>query len=639
MIKPSFSFKYNGVPFDELEKEITELPGGFRVVLADGLTVDCRAEYFEEYGVTRWVNYFSNPTDHPSGKISELYDCDITVPFDPDPPVTRKNRQATWEPETFRIVKTTGSHAKENDFSTREERLWEGQESRAFCYMGHGGAENFPFFDLTRGGRGVLVAIGWTGQWHARFSRTHDACRIVFGIEFANFYMKPGESFRTASATVLEYGDGQDNAHNTWRRYIKNVVSPVGKPGKPAELPFSGIFWGGIPSDEMVRRWEGIVKENLPLDTCWIDAGWYEPLRSTTTASQSAEWPLVGTWQINSFYHPDNYRNLIDYLKAHDRKFLVWFEPERIKKTVGTWTRYLTRSDKNDDDSVVIALNDDRVLDEVTEKIGAVIELLQLDWYRQDFNISPLEFWLHEDEPDRGGVTEIKYINNLYKFWDRLLERFPHLMIDDCAGGGHRIDIEMLSRSVPLWRSDYQCMWDCVPEANQMQNTCAAWWLPWSGIGYGPTLGDLYSFRSAYTGGIAIRSWEHVDPEWSFENAPVPFDWARKYFNEYLEVRRYFSEDFYALIPNSKENTSWCAQQYHDPADGSGIILAFRRARSPFSVLHSKPKGFLPNERYEFTDRDTGIKFTRTGRELLSEGLDLTINEQRKSLLLQYRKV
>ena len=113
------------------------------------------------------------------------------------------------------------------------------------------------------------------------------------------------------------------------------------------------------------------MKENLPLDTCWIDAGWYEPLRSTTTASQSAEWPLVGTWQINSFYHPDNYRNLIDYLKAHDRKFLVWFEPERIKKTVGIWTRYLTRSDKNDDDSVVIALNDDRVLDEVTEKIGA----------------------------------------------------------------------------------------------------------------------------------------------------------------------------------------------------------------------------------------------------------------------------
>ncbi|MBR7077276.1 MAG: hypothetical protein IKI41_00855, partial [Clostridia bacterium] len=71
MIKPSFSFKYDGVPFDELEKQITELPDGYRVVLADGLTVDCKAEYHEKYGVTRWVNYFSNPTGHPSGQISE----------------------------------------------------------------------------------------------------------------------------------------------------------------------------------------------------------------------------------------------------------------------------------------------------------------------------------------------------------------------------------------------------------------------------------------------------------------------------------------------------------------------------------------------------------------------------------------
>ena len=104
-------------------------------------------------------------------------------------------------------------------------------------------------------------------------------------------------------------------------------------------------------------------------------------------------------------------------------------------------------------------------------------------------------------------------------------------------------------------------------------------------------------------------------------------------------MRRYFSEDFYPLIPNSKENTSWNATQYHDPADGSGIILAFRRARSPFSELHSRPKGFLPDASYEFTDRDTGIKFTRTGRELLENGLDLVIDEPRKSMLLEYKKV
>jgi alpha-galactosidase len=639
MIKPSFSFKYNGIPFNELEKQILNTENGYKVVLPDGLTVECKADFYDKYGVTHWVNYWSNPTDHPSGQISEIYDCDITVPFDPDPPVTRKNRQATWEPETFRIVKTTGANVKEDDLSTREEGLWAGQESESHCAVGRSALETFPFFDITRQGKGVLVAVGWTGQWKARFFRNADSCRIVFGIEHANFYMKPGESLRTASATVLEYSDGQENAHNAWRRYIKDIVSPIGKPGRPATPPFAGLFWGGVPSAEMVRRWEGIVSEKLPLDTCWIDAGWYEPLRSMTTADQSADWPKVGTWKINEFYHPDRYQNLIRYLKDHGKKFLVWFEPERLKRSIDIWTKYLLQSDDSQDDSVIIALNDDEVLEALTKKIGDVIEELQLDWYRQDYNISPLKFWLHEDEENRSGITEIKYITNLYKFWDNLLERFPHLMIDDCAGGGQRIDIEMLSRSVPLWRSDYQCMWDCVPEANQMQNTCASWWMPWSGIGYGPKLGDTYSFRSAYTGGIAMRPWEHVDPEWQFENAEVPFEWARTYFNEYVSIRRYFGEDFYALIPNSKENTSWNAQQYHDPEEQSGIILAFRRARSPFSVLHSRPKGFLPDAEYEFTDADSGTRFVRKGSDLLDKGLDLCLDTPRSSMLLRYKKL
>ncbi|MBR0159230.1 MAG: alpha-galactosidase [Clostridia bacterium] len=639
MIRPSFSFKYNGVPFDALEKQILPTETGYKVVLADGLCVECKADFHEKYGVTHWVNYWSNPTDHPSGQISDLYDCDITVPFEPDPPVTRKNRQATWEPETFRVIKTVGANVKEDDLSTTAVRLWEGQETESHCAYGRSGFENFPFFDLVRKDKGVLVAVGWTGQWQARFFRSHDACRVVFGIQHANFYMKPGESFRTASATVLEYSDGQENAHNAWRRYIKDVISPVGKPGRAATPPFSGLFWGGIPSAEMVKRWEGIVREELPLDTCWIDAGWYEPLRSMTTATQSADWPQVGTWQINEFYHPDRYKNLISFLKEHGKKFLVWFEPERMRKSVVIWTKYLKRTDEDKDDNVLIALNDDQVLEEVTKKIGDVVEELELDWYRQDSNIMLLEYWLHEDEENRSGITEIKYITNLYRFWDNLLARFPHLMIDNCAGGGHRIDIEMLSRSVPLWRSDYQCMWDCLPEANQMQNTCAAWWMPWSGIGYGPKLGDTYSFRSAYTGGIAVRTWEHVDPEWNFENAVVDYDWARKYFNEYLEIRRYFGEDFYALIPNSKENTSWNAQQYHDPEDQSGIILAFRRARSPFAVLSARPRGFLPEATYEFTDRDTGESFVRSGKELLEQGLELRIDGQRESKLLQYRKV
>lgn len=85
------------------------------------------------------------------------------------------------------------------------------------------------------------------------------------------------------------------------------------------------------------------------------------------------------------------------------------------------------------------------------------------------------------DADDRKGITEIKHIMGLYRLWDALLERFPHLIIDNCASGGRRIDIETLRRSVPLWRSDAQCSANYPPEWAQVHNMTFSVWMPYSG--------------------------------------------------------------------------------------------------------------------------------------------------------------
>ncbi len=85
------------------------------------------------------------------------------------------------------------------------------------------------------------------------------------------------------------------------------------------------------------------------------------------------------------------------------------------------------------------------------------ISELKPDCLRIDFNFSPLPFWRENDAQDRNGITEIKYINAFYRLWNILPDQFPNLIIDNCASGGRRIDIETLKRSVPLWRSDLVC--------------------------------------------------------------------------------------------------------------------------------------------------------------------------------------
>ncbi|MFH1921526.1 MAG: hypothetical protein ABIP48_16805 [Planctomycetota bacterium] len=45
--------------------------------------------------------------------------------------------------------------------------------------------------------------------------------------------------------------------------------------------------------------------------------------------------------------------------------------------------------------------------------------------YRQDFNMYPANWWCHHDPADRQGITEMKYIEGLYAYWDRIAEAWP----------------------------------------------------------------------------------------------------------------------------------------------------------------------------------------------------------------------
>ncbi len=650
-VMPSFeprpSFTYDGVPFAWIKTENTSTDDSITYTLPDGVQLTVRYEFLPKYGIIKWTNYWSNPTDHKSGLIADLCDCDITVPMKADAPRNRRNRQSTWEPKTMILHTTQGAHARDDDHLNIPVRLWAGDHHEEACQHGRSGCGRAPFFDAVDGdGKcGILLAIGWSGQWRAQFDRGVDDLRIRHGVQDAHFRLNPGESFRTAATTIMVYTDGQVNAHNRWRRYIRDVLSPfaTSKGARGKQCPFSAIYWGGVSSEALCRRWNRLIEAELPLDYCWIDAGWYEPLRAATTNEQMACWPDIGTWEISQFYHPDNYQDVIKLLHEHNKGFLVWFEPERTRRQIADWTGYLYLNSP-DENNVLVALNDDKVCDDVIEKISAMVDKLELDCYRQDCNILPLEYWRRNDareseEGERKGTTEIHYINNLWRFWDALLERHPNLLIDNCAGGGHRLDIEMMSRSVPLWRSDYQCVWDSCPEANQNQNAAASWWYPYSGIGFGPTLGDLYRFRSSWTNGMTVRTWEHVDPEWEVGAMGEPLDWAKTYFDQYNEVRHYFTEDFYPLTPVSQENTTWLASQYHKPDDETGMILAFRRAMCPYDRATVTLGGIEAGKTYELTDRDSGLVTTVSGDELLRDGLTLIISERRQSLLITYRTI
>jgi alpha-galactosidase len=239
-----------------------------------------------------------------------------------------------------------------------------------------------------------------------------------------------------------------------------------------------------------------------------------------------------------------------------------------------------------------------------------------------------MPYWELSDAPDRIGMSEIRHIEGLYAFWDSLLVRFPALLIDNCAGGGGRIDLETTSRSSPLWVSDYQ---PGEPNGYQCHTLGLNLYIPIHGTAIYKT--DSYTFRSGL-GAAAVMSWEITGKS----SEPIPS--VQKRIREFKELRPYFYGDYYPLTYN-KDNTVddvWIAYQLNRPDKNDGLVIAFRRPASGTQLIHARLHGLQKDAIYEVFFEDYGIRVKKNGAELM-ERLDLSIPQAPGSLMIKYEVV
>ena len=153
----------------------------------------------------------------------------------------------------------------------------------------------------------------------------------------------------------------------------------------------------------------------------------------------------MGTWEVDTNRFPHGLRAVSDYAHKNGIRILVWFEPERV--TADTW---LTRNHPEwvlgGAKGGLLNLGNDEARAWLTEHIDQLITAQGIDLYRQDFNMDPLSNWRSADAPGRQGITEIRHIEGLLAYWDELQRRHPDMLIDECASGGKRNDLEMMRR-------------------------------------------------------------------------------------------------------------------------------------------------------------------------------------------------
>jgi alpha-galactosidase len=496
------------------------------------------------------------------------------------------------------------------------------------------GPDGWPYWNLQTPGGGMILAVGWPGQWEARFERSEDgSLHLRAGQQLTRLVLKPDEEIRTPSTTLLFWqGDDLVRAQNLWRSwYLAHVLPRID--GVP-QSPTTQIQVGGS-----LASWPGVqayLDAGIKPDILWRDAGsdskstWYP-----SAGPRKTEWLNTGTWEPDPTRYPQGFRPFSNKARENGMQFLLWFEPERVGDP-GSWIGknhpdWLLPGNSAGD---VLNLGNPDALNWLIDHIDGMVKSQGLDWYREDLNGDGYgTAWRKADAPDRQGITENLHVQGHLAFWDELRRRNPSLRIDSCASGGRRNDLETMRRAVPLLRSDWSCMpFKDAPlqrEGNQSQTYGLSSWLPWQGAGVHFT--DSYSVRSYFLTGFGMI----IPGGWKKTEESIAA--VRKGYADCRRIAPLMLGDYFPLTPHSLDTTSWIAWQFHRADLGEGIVQAFRRPDAASDTLTVKLRGLEPQQSYEIENLDGG-KEVRTGAELM-RGLEITLREKPAAAVLVLKAI
>jgi alpha-galactosidase len=571
-----------------------------------GLQVRCVAVAYQDFPTVEWTVYFKNNGTQPSPVLAGIQALDSLI-----------ERRGDTE---FVLHHHKGTFVRADDFEPLTTVL---EPQRELTFAPPGGrplGQVFPYYNLAWSGEGRIIVVGWPGQWSAHFARDGGyGVRVVAGQERTHLRLQPGEEIRTPLMVMQFYQGDWMRGQNIWRRWMlaHNLPRRAGKLPEPMLPAVSGNQFPGLLCNETdeIRYIDRYREERIPITHWWMDAGWY---------INQGDWGSVGTWEIDTNRFPRGLRYISDYAHARGIKLLVWFEPERV--TAGTWL-----ANQHPDwvlggkQGGLLNLGHPQAWDWLVNHFDKLLTDQGIDFYRQDFNMDPLAYWRRNDSPDRQGITEIKHVQGYLAFWDELVRRHPDMLIDSCASGGHRNDLETLRRSLPLLRSDY--IFDSIGE--QCHTLGLAPWMPFYGTGF-------IDFNP-----YIVRSLMGADTTLSCDARRKDLDWnqLRTLVAQWREIVPNYFGDFYPLTPYSLAKDAWVAWQFDLPEAGTGIVQAFRRDDCLFRSAELRLQGLDPAATYNVVDLDVNQPRQLTGKALLDQGLLVEIPAHPAAVVIRYKKL
>ncbi|MDE3202576.1 MAG: alpha-galactosidase [Acidobacteriota bacterium] len=258
--------------------------------------------------------------------------------------------------------------------------------------------------------------------------------------------LEPGKTYRTVPVAIGCVRGGFQEAVQALTKYRQQICvrkSPAQQLTCPVIFnDYMNCLWGDPTEEKELPLIDAAAA--VGCEYFVIDAGWY--------AERNEDWSsTVGAWQPSKTRWPRGIRFVLDRIRERGMVPGLWLEPEVAgKRSVlaqkpDSW--FFMRHGRR------VIKNSRLLLDfrnsEVRSYLDGVFERLVKDYgigyIKMDYNTDTLEGTAQNADSLGQGLLE--HNRAVLNWLDRLLDRYPELVIENCGSGGGRMDYGMLSHT------------------------------------------------------------------------------------------------------------------------------------------------------------------------------------------------
>lgn len=367
-----------------------------------------------------------------------------------------------FESPKYFLNEYSGDWAKEAQLSTQELKF--GKKIIDTKLGSRSAMHAYPFFQIGLGqevnenqGKVLVGTLGWTGNFRFTFEVDNvNNLRVISGINpYASTYeLNPNEIFKTPEFIFTLSYNGVGKASRDIHAWALNYQLKDGK-GERLTLLNNWEATGFNFDEEILGNWMHEAKK-LGVDMFLLDDGWFGNKYPRFDDKRA-----LGDWQPTLEKLPNGIPGLVKKAKEAGVKFGLWVEPEMVNPKSELFEKHPKWAIKLPNretyyyrNQLVLDLSNPEVQDYCFSIVDNILsENPDLAYLKWDCN-SPITNIYSPYLKEKQNHLYINHVLGFYNIIKRVSNKYPHVEIMMCSGGGARCDYEALKYFSEFWCSD-----------------------------------------------------------------------------------------------------------------------------------------------------------------------------------------